>query len=105
MFSQTFQAFLLTAYIALAYSLRHLDALIALLQSSEDYFLIFVLGPQSCSTEQVFVYIFFVAFQFLGSIIVINCSQDVESFLKGDFESFTPFQKKETQQLFRSHGL
>ena len=97
MFSQTFQAFLSTAYIALVYSPRHLDALKALLRSFKDYFLIFVLGPQSCSTEQVFEYIFFVVFQFLGSIIVINCSQDVGSFLEEDFESFTPFRKIETQ--------
>ena len=98
MFSQTFQAFLSTACIALACNLRRLDALKAQLQSSKDYFLIFALGLQSCFTEQVFGYIFFVAFQFLDSEIMIDCFQDVESFLEGDFGSSTPFQKKETQQ-------
>ena len=98
MFSQTFQAFLSRACIALACNLRRLDALEAQLQSSKDYFLIFAPGLQSCFTEQVFEYIFFVAFQFLDSEIMINCFQDAESFLEGDFGSLTPFQKKETQQ-------
>ena len=98
MFSQTFQAFLSTTYIVLACSLRRLDVLEALLQNSEDYFSIFVPGLQSCSKEQVFKYISFVAFQFLDSVIMIDCFQDVESFLEGDFGSLTPFQKIETQQ-------
>ena len=98
MSSQTFQAFLSTIYIALAYSLRRLDALEALLQNSEDYFSIFVPGLQSCFIEQVFKCIFFVAFQFLDSEIMIDCFQDVESFLRADFESLTPFQKIETLQ-------
>ena len=98
MFSQTFRAFLSTAYIALACNLRRLGALEAQLQSSKDYFLIFAPGLQSCFTEQVFGYIFFVAFQFLDSEIMIDCFQDGESFLEGDFGSFAPFQKKETQQ-------
>ena len=98
MFSQTFQAFLSRACIALVCNLRRLDALEALPQSSEDYFLIFALGLQSYFTEQVFGYIFFVAFQFLDSEIMIDCFQDAESFLEGDFGSLVPSQKKETQQ-------